>query len=165
MANEAKVKFLAKKVDEAARRVKCVLGNGVCVEVGLDELKPEIVTRLALHGLSQKLGDSAASFSKEENFHGAFGAMQGTADNLLQGVWAAKGGSGTSDLAQAIAELQDIEIEEAEAAIARMDEDTLKEFKSHPEIKLKIAEIQKARLAAQVDKAPSLADMFAKLVK
>ena len=165
MANEAKVKFLQKKVDEIGRRVKCVLGNGVCVEVGLDELKPEIVTRLAMHGLSQKLGDSAASFSKEENFHGAFGAMQGTADNLLQGIWAAKGGSGTSDLAQAIAELQDVEIEEAEAAIARMDEDTLKIFKSHPEIKLKIAEIQKARLAAQVDKAPSLSDMFAKLQK
>ena len=165
MANEAKVKFLQKKVDEVGRRVKCVLGNGVCVEVGLDDLKPEIVTRLALHGLSQKLGDSAASFSKEENFHGAFGAMQGTADNLLHGVWAAKGSGGTSDLAQAIAELQDVEIEEAEAAIARMDEDTLKGFKSHPEIKLQIADIQKARLAAQVDKAPSLADMFAKLVK
>ena len=165
MANEAKVKFLQKKVDEAGRRVKCILGNGVCVELGLDELKPEIVTRLALHGLSQKLGDSAANFSKEENFHGAFGAMQGTADNLLQGVWAAKGGSGTSDLAQAIAELQDLEIEKAEAAIARMDEDTLKVFKSHPEIKLKIAEIQKARLAAQVDKAPSLSEMFAKLAK
>ena len=165
MANEAKVKFLQKKVDEVGRRVKCVLRNGVCVELGLDELKPEIVTRLALHGLSQKLGDSAASFSKEGDFHGAFGAMQGTADNLLQGVWAAKGGSGTSDLAQAIAELQDVEIEDAEAAIAGMDEDTLKEFKSHPEIKLKIAEIQKARLAARVDKAPSLSDMFAKLVK
>ena len=165
MANEAKVKFLQKKVDEAGRRVKCVLGNGVCVELGLDELKPEIVTRLALHGLAQKLGDSTANFSKEENFHGAFGAMQGTADNLLAGVWAAKGGSGTSDLAQAIAELQGVEIEEAEAAIAKMDEDTLKVFKSHPEIKLKIAEIQKARLAAQVDKAPSLADMFKKLQK
>ena len=163
MANEAKVKFLTKKVDEAGRKVKCVLGNGVCVELGLDELKPEIVERLALHGLSQKLGDSAANFSKEENFHGAFGAMQGTADNLLQGIWAAKGNGGTSDLAQAIAELQDVEIEEAEAAIARMDEDTLKIFKTHPEIKLKIAEIQKARLAAQVDKAPSLADMFKKL--
>ena len=165
MANEAKVKFLQKKVDEVGRRVKCVLGNGVCVELGLDELKPEIVTRLALHGLSQKLGDSAASFSKEGDFHGAFGAMQGTADNLLQGVWVAKGSGGTSDLAQAIAELQDIEIEEAEAAIARMDEDTLKEFKNHPEIKLKITEIQKARLAARVDKAPSLSDMFAKRVK
>ena len=91
--------------------------------------------------------------------------MQGTADNLLQGIWAAKGSGGTSDLAQAIAELQDVEIEEAEAAIARMDEETLKVFKSHPEIKLKIAEIQKARLAAQVDRAPNLADMFKKLVK
>ena len=97
MANEARVKFLQKNVDEAGRWVKCVLGNGVCVELGLDELKPEIVTRLALHGLSQKLGDSAANFSKEENFHGAFGAMQGTADNLLQEVWTAKGGGGTGD--------------------------------------------------------------------
>ena len=164
MANEAKVKFLQKKVDEVGRRVKCVLGNGVCVELGLGELKTEIVERLALHGLSQKLGDSAASFSKEENFHGAFGAMQGTADNLLQGVWASRN-SVASDLAMAIAELQGVELEEAEAAIARMDEDTLKVFKSHPEIKLKIAEIQKVRLAAQVDKAPSLADMFAKLQK
>ena len=89
----------------------------------------------------------------------------GTADNHLQGVWAAKGSGGTSDLAQAIAELQDVEIEEAEAAIARMDEETLKVFKSHPEIKLKIAEIQKARLSAQVDRAPNLADMFKKLAK
>ena len=97
MANEAKVKFLQKKVDEVGRRVKCVLGNGVCVELGLDELKPEIVTRLALHGLSQKLGDSAASFSKEENFHGAFGAMQWTADNLLQGTPGMAGATITSD--------------------------------------------------------------------
>ena len=164
MANEAKVKFLQKKVDEVGRRVKCVLGNGVCVELGLADLKPEIVTRLALHGLSQKLGDAAASFSKEDNFHGAFGAMQGTADNLLQGNWASRNGW-TSDLAQAIAELQGVEVDEAEAAVAKMDEDTLRVFKTHPEIKLKIAEIQKARLAAQVDKAPSLADMFAKLQK
>ena len=164
MANEAKVKFLRKQVNETTRVVRCLLANGVAVELGLDELKPDIVTRLALHGLSQKLGDAAASFSKEDNFHGAFGAMQQTADNLLQGSWASRSG-GTSDLAQAIAELQDVEIEEAEAAIARMDEETLKEFKNHPEIKLKLAEIQKARLAAQVEKAPNLADMFAKLAK
>lgn len=162
MAESAKVKFLRKIVDEEKGAVRCVLGNGVAVQVHLDDLSEEMVKRLALHGLSQKLGDAASSFSKEDNFHGAFSAIQTTADNLLAGVWASRSG-GTSDLAQAIAELQDVDLEDAEAAVAKMDEETLKVFKSHPEIKLKIAEIQKRRLEAQVDKAPNLADMFKKL--
>ena len=157
--------FTKKIVKAETRTVEVRFGNGLLVACGLDELKPEIVERLALHGLSQKMGDAASSFSKAENYHGAFGAIQSVVDNLQNGEWSSRGGSGTSDLAQAIAELQDLEIDEADEAVGKMDEEQIATFKKHPAIKMKIAEIQKRRLEAKVKDAPDLGAMMQDLLK
>lgn len=158
-------KFLVKRTDEQEKKVTCNLGNGLTVELGLRDLSPEMIERLALHGIAQKLGDATSSFSKTEDYHAAFGAMQTVADNLIAGVWASRGGSGTSDLATALAELQGLAIEDAEEVVALMDEEQMKQVKAHPQVKLKIAEIQKRRLEAAAKTAPSLGEIMAMLVR
>jgi hypothetical protein len=158
-------KFLAKRTDEQEKKVTCNLGNGLTVELGLRELSQEMIERLALHGIAQKLGDATSSFSKTEDYHAAFGAMQTVADNLIAGVWASRGGAGVADLVTALAELQDLDVDDAQAAVDAMDEEQMKAVRSHPQVKLKIAEIQKRRLEAAAKTAPSLGELMAGLVK
>jgi hypothetical protein len=79
-------------VDEMA--VVFNFGHGP-VQFRIDELPQEMVDRLVLHGLSQKLGDSYASA-------GATGAdpyecAQKVWDNLIEGNWGAERGSGLED--------------------------------------------------------------------
>lgn len=149
-------KFLFKLTPEMVggkpRTVRFVLGNGVEVQACLDAYTPEIVERLAIHGLSQKVGDSASGFSKDRDFHGAFGAMQGVEDNLRAGVWVSKGGSGTSDLVAVLADLQGASLEDAQAAVDRMTEDQLAAVRKHPAVRKGIADLQAAR-AAELEKA------------
>ena len=89
--NVEQKKFLAKLTPEdvggSPRQVQFILGNGVKVVGDLAAYSAEMVERLAVHGLSQKIGDAAASFSKDRDFHGAFGAMQQVEDNLRNGAW------------------------------------------------------------------------------
>lgn len=167
MANDAK-KFLSKilpsDVGGVANAVRFVLGNSTEVVASLDDCNEEIKLQLMLHGLSQKIGDAAAGFSKEKNYHGAFGAMQSVADNLCNGLWASRSGSSTSDLCEAIAELQGVELSEAQAAIDAATEEQLAAFKKHPTVKAKIAEIvaERAKKVAEAgdDKAPDLGEML-----
>jgi hypothetical protein len=74
------------------------------VEIDLASLSPEIIGRLALHGLTQKVADSAASAMADAGFAGqsfkelpdadkekvrgfAVEAMRATADSLIKGEW------------------------------------------------------------------------------
>ena len=122
-------RFLGKLTPEdvggIAKTMRFVLGNDVEVRAFLDDFSPAMVERLALHGLSQKVGDAAASFSKERDYHGAFGAMQGVVDNLMQGVWSSRAGSSTADLVTAIAELQGVELEAAAEAVGKATEEQI----------------------------------------
>ena len=159
-------KFLTKTLDEQAGRVTFTLGNGLKVSVGLGELPEVMRDRLALHGLSQKVGDASAGYAKAEDYRGAFGAMQGTVDNLLEGVWSVRGGSGTADLVTALAELQGLDTDVVEEAVGRMTEEQLAAVTKHPQVKVKIAEIRKARLelAAKASDVPDLGEMMSGLL-
>lgn len=159
-------KFLSKAVDVEKQTVTCTLGNGLVVEGKLAEYNADTVIRLALHGLSQKLGDSTSQFSKAEDYHGAFGALQSTADNLLQGLWSVRAGNnGTTDLATAIAELQNMAVADAQELIAQLDDKQFDMVKRHPEVKAKILEIQKRRLETAVTPAESLGDLLGQIGK
>lgn len=63
------------------------------VEIDLDKLSPEIVTRLAFHGLTQKLADAAANSKDEDS---ATAAMQKAADGILAGNWKRRASDGVS---------------------------------------------------------------------
>lgn len=85
---------ITKNVNVEEMAVVFNFGHGP-VQFRIDELPQEMVDRLILHGLSQKLGDSYASA-------GATGAdpyecAQKVWDNLVEGNWGAERGSGLED--------------------------------------------------------------------
>lgn len=81
-----------------------VTSRDVNVSVDVTALSAEIIAKLALHGLTQKIGDSAASAMADAGFKGqsfadlsdenkakvrdhAKAAMEGTLDSLIAGEW------------------------------------------------------------------------------
>ena len=166
-------KFLTKITPDmaggVARQVAFVLGSGVKVIGDLDKFNAEIIERLAIHGLSQKVGDSVSALSKTRDFHAAFGNMQEVVDNLEKGLWSARGGSSTSDLVAALASLTGEDTETIQTAIDQADDEKIAEFRKNPEVKAKIlemqAERQKAIAKANQEDAPSLGDMLKGIMK
>jgi hypothetical protein len=141
--------------------IRFVLGNGLEVRAEMAKIPAHTVTDLSWHGLSQKGGDAASSFSKAGDFSGAFGAMQQVVDNLENGVWSTRGqGGGTSDLVAAICGLRDVDVVQAQAVVDGMDEDQLKKILAHPTIKAKIADLKAVRLAAAAVNASDLDELL-----
>ena len=161
MAQKFLSKIMPSDVGGKADTVQFILGNGLRVEADMQSLSPDMVKQLALHGLSQKVGDASAGFSKAGDYSGAFGAMQQVVDNLYAGQWSTRGqGGGISDLVQAICELRGVELDAAQAAIDAMDEEQLKRVTSHPQVKAKVADIKAARLAKAAENAPDLDELL-----
>lgn len=140
MANR---KFLT--VVQLGRKLEFVLGNGLRVEVEPDILPDEIQDIAMFHGLNQKVRDAAAGFSRENNYSGAFRAMQQVADNLRDGLWNARGGPVTADLVQAIANLKGITIEDAFEIIDGLDDEQVKVVSSKPTVKAAMLQIKAER--------------------
>ena len=148
----ANAKFKQQTVEESALTVTTTLGNGLKIVACIDDIPESLHPMLMLHGLKQKIGDASASFSKTSDYSGAFTAMQSVVDNLMNGLWNAKGSNGTGDLVQAVANLKKIQIEDAQEAVDALDEDQMKVVLSKPAIKAEIAKI-KAERAAKVAEA------------
>ena len=79
-------------------------GNDGILQYGLDGLSAEIVTRLALHGLKQKIGDAAAiprntDTGKSATETDKLAAMRAVYEMLCDGEWSrrAEVGEGGSD--------------------------------------------------------------------
>jgi len=168
---EVKKAFLKKVVptstDGEDGKVTFLLGNGVKVVAERDKIPGEVWDRLAFHGLSQKVGDAASGFSAARDFHSAFGAMQTVVDNLYAGIWAAKGGEGTSDLIAALCKIQGADEDSVRAALERANDEEFKAITAHPLVKREIAAIKAARAkeAAKAADKEGLAELFGKLVK
>jgi hypothetical protein len=134
------------------------LGNGLAVELWADNCSDEIREAAMMHGFNQKVRDSAAGFSKTSDYSGAFSAMQAVVDNLLGGLWNAKGGTGIGDMVQAIANLKKIEIEEAQELIEGLDDEQFKVVAGKPAVKAEIARI-KAERAKKIADASDADDL------
>lgn len=161
MAQKFLSKVMPNDVSGKADAVQFVLGNGLRVEASLDQLSPEMLKQLALHGLSQKVGDASAGFSKSGDYSGAFGAMQQVVDNLYADQWSTRGqGGGLSDLVAAICELRGVDVEQAQAVVDGLDDEQLKRVTSHPAIKAKIANLKAARLAKAAESAADLDELL-----
>lgn len=160
---QAVTKFLGKITPEdhggQARTVVFTLGNGSKLSACLDSYSAEIKERLAVHGLSQKIGDSASGFAKERDFLGAYGNMKQVEDNLRAGLWASRAGGGTSDLVAAIAKIKGVSLEDAQAAVDKANDEQVATLKKHPAIKEAIAKIQAARAKEAAKGAESLDDL------
>jgi hypothetical protein len=112
-----KAKFLEVAIDQEAQTVSATFGNGARNVIALSELPQDIIHAAALLGLSNKVRDTAANFSKDLNYADAHDAMCETIDALIAGTWNRNGGgvAGTrmKDLAMAIAELKKVDFERA----------------------------------------------------
>lgn len=90
-----------------------VSSRNVNVAIDISKLSPEIVAKLVLHGLTQKVGDSAASALKDAGFSGtafkdlteaeqatvatkAREAMEATRDQIMAGEWTTRVAGGAS---------------------------------------------------------------------
>ena len=145
-------KFLQVIQDAEAGVIRFTLGNGKVVTCAPEGMSSAIQTAAMYHGFNQKIRDSAAGFSKDSDYSGAFRAMQSTLETLESGLWNAKGGaSGESDLAQAVANLKGIELEKAAAAIGGLDEDQLKTLRGKASVKAELLKIKAERAAAIAD--------------
>lgn len=140
-------KFL--QVIQSEGQLEFKLGNGLTVELRPEDCAEEIRAQAMMHGFNQKVRDSAAGFSKTSDYSGAFSAMQSVVDNLLGGLWNAKGGNGIGDLVQAIANLKKIEVDEAQELVDALDEEQFKVVAAKPAVKAEILRI-KAERAAKV---------------
>lgn len=156
----ANIKFLSKNPESKSGTVTFTLGNGLKLTAEAKKYSPEMRDLLVLHGMSQKIGDSTAGYSKANDFAGAFAAMQQVQDNLLSGLWESRGGGGqgTADLVQAVANLKKIKVEDAQTAVDALDDEQFKNVMGKPAIKAEILRI-KAERAKAVAKAAKDEDL------
>lgn len=160
--------------------------DGHVETIRLSELPQEMVFRLAVHGLSQKGGDSYASAGGEENPLGAAKDwLKATLDQIRKGDWrvTTPGGFRATMLAKALARVTGKSIEDAQAVVdvhSELDDDGkpsekgkawLKSMRANEQIKAATAAItleeqkaKEAKLKAQAAKgggdAGDLAALF-----
>jgi len=149
-------KKASKKVTDSG--IEIAFESGEALAVNLDQLDQSIVTKLAIHGLSQKLGDSYAGAEATE----AYDLANNVAARLLAGEWtqAREGGgvSRVSMLVEALAAATGKTADEALEVVKEMSEDQKKELKKHPAIAKELATIAAERAVAKAKAAEKAAE-------
>lgn len=151
-----RIKVAAKGYDVETGTLEVVFTNEEQLNICLDDLSADIVRQLAMHGLSQKVGDSYSSVKGD--VQAAFEAAKKTIEQLSSGEWrvakAAGEGSGrVGELAEAIARLKNVDVKKAAAAVANASEDMVKAWRANASIKAAIAEIRAEKAAARAAKS------------
>lgn len=125
----------------------------------LSKVNEETLIRLALHGASQKIGDSyaGAKDSGEDPITYADAAVRETIEQLYQGKWSVtRTGSGaprTSMLAQAFAAVKGITLEEAIEAVSGLTDEEKKVLQQNKKVAAKIAALKAEQALARAKKA------------
>jgi hypothetical protein len=147
-----------KVVDVESQSVSIVFDDQTTSSLSLKDLTPAMVIRLALHGLSQKRGDSYAG-AKDEADPVAF-AKAAVADvdaNLIAGDWRATstgtGGSRISDFAKALAAATGQSIEDVVASLEDTPEEQQAVLKKHPKVVAHLARIKAEKAVERANKA------------
>lgn len=144
-----------KKVREDLSGVDFDFVDGTSLGIALSDLPEEIVKNLALHGLSQKVGDSYAGTETVED---AISQANGVAARLKAGDWKAarEGGGGRPKITlivEALHRATGKELEECRELVASMEDDAVKELKKHPQVHAHITAINAERAAERAAKA------------
>lgn len=125
--------------------VRVTFSNGKAVEVVFEDLSPEMLTRLAAHGLSQKLGDSFAGAKGDAGL--AHAQCQIVADALHAGDWTTRGEGDGGDFVIAMANLTKVDADAVRAKLKTLDEDAIKALKARKDVKAEMARLKAERLA------------------
>lgn len=130
--------------------VRFEFANGEFTQCDVSKLSSDIIHRLALHGLSQKVGDSYAS---AESVTDAQRNAEEVWRNLSNGIWATKATRG-GKIVEALSRATGKPIDECLEAYAAMDDDARKALRVHPSIKAALASIEAERAAALAKAVP-----------
>lgn len=153
----AKAKFLEVSINAETGVVTATFGNGLTNKVALENLPQSIIDSAALLGLSNKIRDTAANFSKDLDYDGAHDAMIETIEALHDGVWN-RGGGGMAgqrmkDLATAIAQVQKVDFDRAFAVVKKADKDQRATWAKNARIAAIMTELEATRLKAKAESA------------
>jgi hypothetical protein len=140
--------------------------NGEKLSISLNDLSSEIVEQLALHGLSQKVGDSYAGSGGD--VAEAISLATAVVERLKNGEFKAKREStGTTgrvtDLARALAQIVGVDLAEAVAKIDGMEKSEKTALRRHPQVAAVCADLAKQRAeerAAEATDVPDLASLL-----
>lgn len=113
--------------------------NGQQFVAELVSLSEDMIRKLAIHGMKQKLSDSYAG--KEVSVSQAFSNVRSVFDMLKDDEWTS-GVTRTSILARAISRLTSRAIEDCIETLANLDKEELAELRKSPKVRSMIAEIQ-----------------------
>lgn len=131
----------------------------------LATLGDDMKTALLVHGGKQKIVDS---FSGVKELAACRDRSAGVWEALTAGKWttrvAGEGGPRITLLAEAIAKVQGLSVEDAREKIELLDEDTRKAVRAHPQIKAAMADIKAERARVKADEqnaeVPELGSLF-----
>ena len=153
----ARNQYAKKKVDDANNLVAFTFSDGRVLTAGMDEFNISIIRRLALHGLSQKIGDSYAG---DESVREAFDSANETLNDLLKGEWSTRtpGEPKIGLLIDGLFRVRQVKdpaitIERVRAVVEAMDAEKKKALRANPQIKSAMADIQAERLRAEAEKS------------
>lgn len=155
-----RIKVAEKSYDEESATFSIVFTDGTKSDVDLDKLPANIQRMLALHGLSQKLGDSYASV--KGNVAEAKAKYQAVLEQLYAGEWkkareAGEGGAKVTELAEAIARFKNLTdeagIAKANAVVAAASKEQVAQWKANAKIKAIIAQIRAEKAAKRAEEA------------
>lgn len=133
----------------------------------ITDLNEDIVGRLAMHGLSAKMGDSYAGV---DTVGEAREKANGVWEDLVAGNWttrvAGAGGPRVTQLAEALVSVagargKELTLEQAVEALGKMPDDQKKALRKSGEIKKAIAAIKIEKLQAEQANAPTEDDTSA----
>ncbi len=124
--------------------------SGDVLEAALAQLPDDIVGRLALHGLKQKLNDSHAGIASAAE---AFKIATGVLGRLVAGDWKVvrEGGSKITALAEAVSRVTGRDVAECISVVNELDKDSKSALRKRKDIKAALAQIaaERAEKAAQ----------------
>ncbi len=134
--------------------------DGEELHIGLGDLSDEIIHKLAIHGLSQKVGDSYAG---AESIEEARGLASAVIKNLKAGLWGAKVQRG-GKIIEALSRATGQDFETCLAKWQGMDKDEQAALRKHPQVKKALAEIEAERAAKLAETAEEAEDDLASLL-
>lgn len=151
-----------KTADFETRSVTFEFDEDEKLVASLEDFPPEMITHLALHGLSQKCGDSYAGAAKAiegleitANEY-AKNQVAGVIKQLKDGDWTVRSGGGGSvvtDLAKALSEFTGQPLDTCVSILAEKEKDERAAVRKHPGIAAILSRLSAERAAAKAEKA------------
>ena len=156
----AKAKLVEKIADVEAGSVVFKFEDGTETAFDVSRVSDAVRARLALHGASQKIGDSYAGAGDDEIADPLAYAKERVADTIAQlyaGDWRTVSTGTGGILAEAMAAVSGKSREECAEALAGMSDDEKKDLRKKKKIAAALGRIKLSRDAARVARLEKLA--------